>query len=945
MPKIGSLAFIPIVMGVLCSSVRAGEGWAVAATGLPSLEEICFVSASEGWGVSGDGVILHTMDGGWTWNEQFTGTKAPLFGVHFITTTEGWVVGRETILHTRDGGKHWQKVEELSEISVLGSLADVFFLTPEVGWIVGNLGRILRTEDPLVGWTSYSFGADFVFRAIEFASPVEGWIVGGQKRGFGPSRAEDGLILHSMDGGKSWITQFQTGGRTIHGISFADAQNGWAVGMSGLILHTEDGGETWRTQESIASWPLNDVVAINPEEAWVVGNRGVILHTADRGETWTVEVLPVEARLQAIFFLDPLKGWTIGREGGRGLVLQFLGETQPEEPVILEDLISLVPSKEPAKMSCILGEEGIPWSSAGISDGLDMGSRQGWIQPIRFAWNDNLALRAKELGGGISLDWPGAPHPERIDALIDGDRNTGYAYIVPRGAPYGRIYLDLGVRFSVYRVVLWASGEIENLAGGVAFQEELRLGFNDGDPLNIDPRGLPLMRWHSTRTLGPSAWRTTFAWHTVFRHQKVSVPQIVRHICIHVKRADVFNLAEIEVYGGGFLSGTSFVSHAIDFGAPVVLGDLQWEGVAEGNGQILIRTRTGQDDDPRKYWRKILRGTLQTPFSGSGELLTREEYRALAVHDHGKITDDTENWSPWSEPYVGDESVPISSPDRRRYLQIKADFRTGDADSAPAMRSLRIEYSQPLAARIVLGEIAPTQVEPARRDVFTYAIRPLITEWDTGFDTLEIAVPSEDVAVRSVQIDKTDVVFESELLKDAMRLRIRFPKMDLSDDNGLLTVHFECEVFRFGTEFPGWVYDSGLDQFPQRVVPGDAVKEAGEDVLTVRIDLDKPLICSLAATPNPFTPNEDGTNDCTALTYSVLKLTAPARVVLDVFDLRGQLVRHLYDGRQSRGTYVQKWDGRDDQGDLLPPGIYVYWLGVDADAGHEARMGTVGIAY
>ena len=201
------------------------------------------------------------------------------------------------------------------------------------------------------------------------------------------------------------------------------------------------------------------------------------------------------------------------------------------------------------------------------------------------------------------------------------------------------------------------------------------------------------------------------------------------------------------------------------------------------------------------------------------------------------------------------------------------------------------------------------------------------------------------MAVRSVQIDKTDVVFESELLKDAMRLRIRFPKMDLSDDNGLLTVHFECEVFRFGTEFPGWVYDSGLDQFPQRVVPGDAVKEAGEDVLTVRIDLDKPLICSLAATPNPFTPNDDATNDCTALTYSVLKLTAPARVVLDVFDLRGQLVRHLYDGRQSRGTYVQEWDGRDDQGDLLPPGIYVYWLGVDADAGHEARMGTVGIAY
>ena len=34
------------------------------------------------------------------------------------------------------------------------------------------------------------------------------------------------------------------------GVSFVDANNGWAVGNGGTILHTSNGGATWSTQRS-----------------------------------------------------------------------------------------------------------------------------------------------------------------------------------------------------------------------------------------------------------------------------------------------------------------------------------------------------------------------------------------------------------------------------------------------------------------------------------------------------------------------------------------------------------------------------------------------------------------------------------------------------------------------------------------------------------------------
>ena len=73
------------------------------------LDSVKFISPQAGWAVGTGGTILHTEDGGKSWQAQASGTQERLNSVVFVTPQAGWAVGNGgTILHTEDGGKSWQ---------------------------------------------------------------------------------------------------------------------------------------------------------------------------------------------------------------------------------------------------------------------------------------------------------------------------------------------------------------------------------------------------------------------------------------------------------------------------------------------------------------------------------------------------------------------------------------------------------------------------------------------------------------------------------------------------------------------------------------------------------------------------------------------------------------------------------------------------------------------
>jgi hypothetical protein len=82
-----------------------------------------------------------------------------------------------------------------------------------------------------------------------------------------------------------------------------------------------------------------------------------------------------------------------------------------------------------------------------------------------------------------------------------------------------------------------------------------------------------------------------------------------------------------------------------------------------------------------------------------------------------------------------------------------------------------------------------------------------------------------------------------------------------------------------------------------------------------------PKFALLQNFPNPFNPE----------TWLPYQLAMDADVVIHIHNMRGQLIRSIFVGWQTAGSYVTKdraiyWDGRDNLGERVSSGIYFYTL-------------------
>ena len=129
----------------------------------------------------------------------------------------------------------------------------------------------------------------------------------------------DGVILHSADGGTSWapaadVPRSQVANK-LNRVRLGDNGIAVAAGEMGALLMSRDWGKTWsrlRPEEDIA-W--NDA-AILPNGAIVaVGEFGHIALSGDGGKSWKDIKGPVQVSLMAVSFRDKNVGVAVGLEG------------------------------------------------------------------------------------------------------------------------------------------------------------------------------------------------------------------------------------------------------------------------------------------------------------------------------------------------------------------------------------------------------------------------------------------------------------------------------------------------------------------------------------------------------------------------------------------------------------------------------------------------------
>lgn len=82
------------------------------------------------------------------------------------------------------------------------------------------------------------------------------------------------------------------------------------------------------------------------------------------------------------------------------------------------------------------------------------------------------------------------------------------------------------------------------------------------------------------------------------------------------------------------------------------------------------------------------------------------------------------------------------------------------------------------------------------------------------------------------------------------------------------------------------------------------------------VTVSSPNVSNLSNFPNPFNPT-------TTLYFS---LSSEANILLNVYNLKGQLVRSLTSGQYTSGSHSVAWDGKDDENKPVCSGLYLYKL-------------------
>ncbi len=235
-----------------------------------------FLSETKGWVCGTDGLILHTEDGGLTWETQHQHPDEALWSIFFLDENTGWSVGWSEIYHTQNGGDTW---ETQDFPYVLGDLTDVFFLNPDTGWIVGTYQIVLKTTDGGNSWTKIqnNLNSHKCFWSVSFTDALHGCAVGDWLLD------DKGFIMVTDDGGLTWTETTPDWATDYQNVFFLDSSTGWACGYDNNLVKTTDGGYTWINKNFYGSH--RDILFFNDQQGLLLGSFETSI-TIDGGETW-----------------------------------------------------------------------------------------------------------------------------------------------------------------------------------------------------------------------------------------------------------------------------------------------------------------------------------------------------------------------------------------------------------------------------------------------------------------------------------------------------------------------------------------------------------------------------------------------------------------------------------------------------------------------------------
>lgn len=276
--------------GRILKTKDGGKHWTTMWPATYSLIDIYCFDTLHVVGVGTDHVIIETTNGGASWFHRDTSLLpfGSINSIHFINPDTGMFIQSGELFRTTDKGQTWQNKGHMR-------LWDITCYGEKDCWGVGYSGIIVYSSDAGSSWVNQVSGVGAWLKDVTFVTPKIGWTVG------------DGDILKTTDGGTNWLTQDAQQGGTLLAIIAQDAQRAWVYSAQSNDVKTTNGGLTWDAQG-----PYWGVYFLNPDTGWV-RDRDTLYRTFDGGRTF--EKIGLRGIFyKRSQFTDVNHGWTYGLE-------------------------------------------------------------------------------------------------------------------------------------------------------------------------------------------------------------------------------------------------------------------------------------------------------------------------------------------------------------------------------------------------------------------------------------------------------------------------------------------------------------------------------------------------------------------------------------------------------------------------------------------------------
>ena len=628
----------------------------------------------------------------------------------------------------------------------------------------------------------------------------------------------------------------------------------------------------------------------------------------DRFGTSTVirKSIKVSGQLQDI----PAEWWTFDSEQ-----MEDLGLTEDDWFDFSESFFDNV-SQTKLMSRALEGEMGdIDFSFGQDSDGKQFQVISGYL-------NTDADIGASE-GGGITLrriegENIALEKPSYKTELTDGDLITGFSFSSnPIDTPHS---VDLERIYRVNKLSLYTGGKTSDFEkyAVMGFKVQIsmdeyrweevgiihEIGLADGDG-NVNEGGLD-----NYSVDFPAEW-ARYLKYTILEHRGgTTYPKI----------------GEIMVFGEGYIYEASYESPWLDFDSPATYKNfdvISWNAQIPDGTEVSIQTQTknGVDGNP-SVWSAAATTSLK-----------------------GNVS----------------SSFRCESPEPATHIRYRVLLETQDTGKTPVFKRIDISYSntsQPVS--YADGYVIPNKIPMGMDSTFTYIMSYSLNAGH-NIKSLAISVPSPAVLnyVYSLSADTLDIDEDlTHTTKDTLYVVLADSLTD-SDVSAVdsLYVSFVSKLMGGNHTFDAFLFDTALNDSAGGIKLWENT-ELGSNSVTASTVLSS-ILSSVKAIPKVFSPNGDGKNDFTVIEFNLAKVNTD--VMIKIFNTAGTLVtsfeQYLVNGsytvpkepvlksEATARTMPGFWDGKDDDGDLVPPGIYIYQVIAETDEGDEVENGTVVVAY